>query len=69
MSRLIGLALAIALACPSMPAAAAPAPAPALTVVTFNLLHGGATSGLTGQDHYGVLGEMVIVPRSQSARP
>ncbi len=134
MSGLIGLAPAVALACTALPAAAAATAA--LTAVTFNLLHGGATSGLTGEDqelelrpddtgatvwqrveapaptasrrvdfmflvpgtqytaevrssrvvinaprhlsdgrtlwpsdHYGVLGEMVIVPRSQSARP
>jgi endonuclease/exonuclease/phosphatase family metal-dependent hydrolase len=46
MSRLIGLALAVA--CAATPAVAAPTPT--LTVVTFNLLHGGATSGLTGDD-------------------
>jgi endonuclease/exonuclease/phosphatase family metal-dependent hydrolase len=48
MSGLIGLALAVALAVTAIPAAAATAAA--LTAVTFNLLHGGATSGLTGDD-------------------
>jgi endonuclease/exonuclease/phosphatase family metal-dependent hydrolase len=48
MSRLIGLALAVAFACASTPVVAASTPT--LTVVTFNLLHGGATSGLTGDD-------------------
>jgi endonuclease/exonuclease/phosphatase family metal-dependent hydrolase len=43
---LIGLALAVALT--ALPAAAAPGAA--LTAVTFNMLHGGATSGLTGDD-------------------
>jgi endonuclease/exonuclease/phosphatase family metal-dependent hydrolase len=48
MAGLIGLALAVALAGTALPAAAA-TPAP-LTAVTFNLLHGGPTSGLTGDD-------------------
>ena len=47
MLRAFGLAFALALACPALPAAAA---ATAVTAVTFNLLHGGATSGLTGDD-------------------
>jgi endonuclease/exonuclease/phosphatase family metal-dependent hydrolase len=48
MFGLIGLALAVALTGTALPAAAATM-AP-LTAVTFNLLHGGATSGLTGDD-------------------
>jgi endonuclease/exonuclease/phosphatase family metal-dependent hydrolase len=42
------IALAVALAVTALPAAAATSAA--LTAVTFNLLHGGATSGLTGDD-------------------
>lgn len=47
MSGVVGLALALALACTALPAAATTT---AVTAVTFNLLHGGATSGLTGED-------------------
>jgi endonuclease/exonuclease/phosphatase family metal-dependent hydrolase len=49
MYNLIALALAAAIAVTPLPAAGDAAEAP-LTAVTFNLLHGGATSGLTGDD-------------------
>jgi endonuclease/exonuclease/phosphatase family metal-dependent hydrolase len=48
MSGLIGIAIAMAIAVTAVPVAAAPTAE--LTAVTFNLLHGGATSGLTGED-------------------
>jgi endonuclease/exonuclease/phosphatase family metal-dependent hydrolase len=48
MSGVIGLALAVALAVTAVPAAGATTAV--LTAVTFNLLHGGGTSGLTGDD-------------------